>query len=633
MTTDATPKLTMPVSEVRDHIMGRADAPVTLVEYGDYECPHCRQVHLVIAELREALGDRLRYVFRHFPIRTSHPHAQLVAEAAEAAGVQGKFWEMHDLLFNHQDRLEKVDLLNHAREIGLDVAQFERELDEKSHAERVREDFTQGVRSGVNGTPTFFINGTRYDGAWDLESLLEAIEKPLGVQVRLLADEFMRLAAAGGIVLMIATVLALLWANLPGGGESYVDFWHTKFAIMFGEDGLSKYLLKWVNDGLMAVFFFVVGLEIKREVTTGELANPRRAALPIIAALGGLVTPAVIYVIFNRGGPGEAGWGIPMATDIAFMLGVMALLGNRVPLSLKVFFTAIAIVDDIGAVLVIALFYTEEIIMLPLVIGVGIVILLLSLNRARVYSPLPYALLGIGLWLAFLQSGVHPTIAGVLLALTIPTRSPANTGALLAQCVAVLDEFDDKEVHIDRTARQEAAAQTLETVTERLQSPAQRLEHDLHPWATFLILPIFALANAGVQVVGGTSVDLFNPASLGIIVGLVLGKPLGITTFSWLAVRLGLAELPRGVPWRQLFAASWLAGIGFTISLFIANDAFEDPLLTTTAKLGILVASVIAGTIGFFLLRTTISRYDESSRMETKSDRNVLKPVDKTAWY
>jgi NhaA family Na+:H+ antiporter len=445
--------------------------------------------------------------------------------------------------------------------------------------------------------------------------------------VRLLADEFMRLAAAGGIVLMSATVLALLWANLPGGGEGYYDFWHTNFAITLGETGLSKYLLKWVNDGLMAIFFFVVGLEIKREVTTGELANPRRAALPIIGALGGLLTPAAIYVIFNRGGPGEAGWGIPMATDIAFMLGVMALLGSRVPLSLKVFFTAIAIVDDIGAVLVIALFYTEEIIIMPLIIGAGIVILLLGLNRARVYSPLPYALLGVGLWLAFLQSGMHPTIAGVLLALTIPTRSPANTGALLAQCVAVLDEFDDKEAHLGRTARQEAAAQTLETVTERLQSPAQRLEHDLHPWATFLILPIFALANAGVQVIGETSVDLFNPASLGIIVGLVLGKPLGITTFSWLAVRLGLAELPRGVPWRQLFAASWLAGIGFTISLFIANDAFEDPLLTTTAKLGILAASVIAGTIGFFLLRATISRYDESSRMETKSDHMEAVPA------
>jgi NhaA family Na+:H+ antiporter len=206
----------------------------------------------------------------------------------------------------------------------------------------------------------------------------------------------------------------------------------------------------------------------------------------------------------------------------------------------------------------------------------------------------------------------------------ISASSPANTGALLAQCVAVLGEFDDKDVHLDRTARQEAAAQTLETVTERLQSPAQRLEHD---WSTFLILPIFALANAGVQVIGETSVDLFNPASLGIIVGLVLGKPLGITTFSWLAVRLGLAELPRGVPWRQLFAASWLAGIGFTISLFIANDAFEDSLLTTTAKLGILVASVIAGTIGFFLLRVTISRYDESSRMETKSDHMEAVPA------
>jgi NhaA family Na+:H+ antiporter len=630
MTTNSAPKLTMPVSEARDHIIGRSDAPVTLVEYGDYECPYCRQVHHIIAELQETLGDRLCYVFRHFPIRTSHPHAQTAAKAAEAAGAQGRYWEMHDLLLDHQDRLAKIDLLGYAGEIGLDVTQFERELDEDTHAGRVREDFTQGVRSGVNGTPTFFINGARYDGAWDLESLLEAIEKPLGVQVRLLADEFMRLAAAGGIVLMIATMLALLWANLPGGGGGYDDFWHTNFAITLGETGLSKYLLKWVNDGLMALFFFVVGLEIKRELTTGELANPRRAALPIIAALGGLLIPAVIYTAFNLGRPGEAGWGIPIATDIAFMLGVMALLGSRMPLSLKVFFTAIAIVDDIGGVLVIALFYTEEIIILPLVIGAVIVVLLLGLTRARVYSPLPYALLGIGLWLAFLQSGVHPTIAGVLLALTIPTRSPANTSALLAQCVAVLDEFDDEKVHINRTARQEAAAQTLETVTERLRSPAQRLEHNLHPWSTFLILPIFALANAGVKVIGETSVNLLSPTSLGIIVGLVLGKPLGITAFSWLAVRLGLAELPRGVPWRQLFAASWLAGIGFTISLFIANDAFADPVQTTTARLGILVASVVAGTVGFLLLRaTTISRYDESSRIETGSGRvEVVRAAD-----
>ncbi|MBN1963570.1 MAG: Na+/H+ antiporter NhaA [Anaerolineae bacterium] len=616
MTKESAPRLVRPVSEPRDHIMGRADAPVTLVEYGDYECPHCRQVNPVIAELQEALGDRLRYVFRHFPIRTSHVHAQLAAEAAEAAGAQGKYWEMHALLLDHQDRLERADLLRYAAEIGLDVARFEQALDDHTHQARVREDFTDGVRSGVNGTPTFFINGARYDGAWDLESLLEAIEKPLGVQVRLLAQEFQRLAAAGGIVLMIATVLALLWANLPGGGESYDSFWHTNFSIALGDTGLSKYLLKWVNDGLMAIFFFVVGLEIKREVTTGELANPRRAALPIIAAIGGLLTPAAIYALINAGGDGAAGWGIPMATDIAFMLGVMALLGSRVPLSLKVFFTAIAIVDDIGAVLVIALFYTEQITVLPLVIGAVMVVLLLGLNRARVYSPLPYALLGLGLWLAFLQSGVHPTIAGVLLALTIPTRSPANTGALLAQCVAVLDEFEDEAMPIDRTARQEAAAQTLETVTERLQSPAQRLEHNLHPWSTFLILPIFALANAGVQVAGEAGMDLFNPVSLGIILGLVLGKPLGITAFSWLAVRLGLAEMPRGVNWPLLFSGSWLAGIGFTISLFIANDAFGDPALTTTAKLGILIASILAGVIGFILLRARTSTYREASKVQ-----------------
>jgi NhaA family Na+:H+ antiporter len=305
-----------------------------------------------------------------------------------------------------------------------------------------------------------------------------------------------------------------------------------------------------------------------------------------------------------------------MATDIAFTLGILALLGSRAPLSLKVFFTALAIADDLGAVLVIALFYTSEIYWISLLIAAVILVALIGLNRVRVYEPLPYALLGIGLWLAFLESGIHPTIAGVLLAITIPTRSPPDTGSLLAQCISVLDEFESP---VARQAinqnRQQAAAQTLETVADRMQSPAQRLEHNLHPWTTYVILPIFALANAGVTL--QFDLSLFGPVSLGIILGLVVGKPLGITLLTWLAVRLNLAELPRDVGWTQLISTSILAGIGFTMSLFIASAAFKDATLLAEAKLGILIASVLAGILGSVLSIVTSPTHKETSHVAT----------------
>jgi NhaA family Na+:H+ antiporter len=611
MVTTTTAKLAVPVGE-RDHTLGPDDAPVTLVEYGDLECPYCRQVNPVIQEVRRRLGGRMRYVFRHFPIRSSHVHAQIAAEAAEAAGAQGKFWEMQELLLEHQEALDESHLLEYAAELDLDLERFKRELDEKVYAGRVKDDFLGGVRSGVNGTPNFFINGIRYDGAWDLESLIDAIEKPLGVQVRLLAQDFVRIEASGGVILLISAIIALLWAN-TSFAESYFHFWETEFSIGFGQNAISLPLIEWINDGLMVIFFFVVGLEIKRQLTTGELSRPRRAILPLAAALGGMLVPAGIYLIFNSGGPGEQGWGIPMATDIAFTLGVLALLGSRAPLSMKIFFTALAIADDLGAILVLALFYSSDIHWISLLFAAIILVFLIILNRTRVYSPLPYALLGIGLWFAFLESGIHPTIAGVLLAATIPTWGAPDTKALLAQCVSVLNEF---EVPSAETAnRVQVAAQTLETVADRMQSPAQRLEHSLLPWTTYLILPIFALANAGVTLEFDQS--LLSMVSIGIILGLVLGKALGITLFTWAAVRLRLADLPRNVSMRQIFGASWLAGIGFTMSLFIAGNAFRgNPDLLDEAKAGILVASVLAGVIGFILTYVTTQTHAETSHVE-----------------
>ncbi len=598
----------------RDHVQGPADALVTLVEYGDYECPHCRLVYYNIKELQEHLGDRMRYVYRHLPISSTHPEAQLAAEAAEAAGAQGKFWEMHDQLYGHPD-LDRSHIMAYAQEIGLDMNRFRKETENRVYADKVQEDFDSGIRSGVNGTPTFFLNGERYDGAWDTESLLELVEKPLGLRVQLLTQSFARQAASGGIVLLICTLIALLWRN-SGFGESYVHFWETELAINLGPWELSESLLHWINDGLMVIFFFVVGLEIKRELTTGELASPSKAALPLAGAIGGMVMPAAIYLLFNAGGPAEQGWGIPMATDIAFTLGILTMFGSRIPLPLKVFFTAMAIADDLGAILVIAIFYSSDISLVALGVAAVFLIALIVLNRARVYSPLPYAILGIGLWLAFLESGVHPTIAGVLLAMTIPTRSPANLRALLAQVISVLQSFElpvQWREQVD--SRRQAAVSTLEEITERMQSPAQRLEETLTPWTTYLILPLFALANAGVAINPDSLGTLTSRLSLGIILGLVVGKPLGIGLISYGATRLGLAKMPGGIEWRQFISAGFLAGIGFTMSLFITNAAFSDPQIQEAAKLAILVASILAAAIGSALLTLTSPRAEAHSEI------------------
>jgi NhaA family Na+:H+ antiporter len=614
------PKLTRPISD-RDHVQGPDDARVTLVEYGDYECPYCRDVQPIVRELRSRFGDRLRYVFRHFPITTLHPQAQLAAEAAEAAAAQGNFWQMHDLLFEHQGAFDRGHLARYAADLGLDVDRFDQELDDHVYANLIRDDFMSGVRSGANGTPTFFLNGVRYDGPWDLDSLFAEIEKPLGVQVRLLFQQFTRLQAASGILLLLATLFALLWAN-SAWSASYFELWDTYLSVSLGSFTLKETLLHWVNDGLMVVFFFVVGLEIKREVLVGELASPRRAALPLMAAVGGMLFPAVIYFAFNVGGLGESGWGIPMATDIAFMLGLLAVLGSRIPVSLKVFFTALAIADDLGAVLVIALFYSNEILWVALAVAAVLLLALIALNRIGVRQPLPYALLGIGLWLAFLESGLHPTIAGVLLAMTIPARSQVRASAYMAQCTAALGGLGnggDPEKHADTSRQQQAAAQTLEVIAERIQSPLQRLDRTLNPWVAYLIVPIFAFANAGVDIRGNVLLALTSPVSLGIVTGLVVGKPLGITLFAWIAVRLRLAELPFGVTWLELFAASCLAGIGFTMALFIASAAFGSPELLAAAKIAILTASLLAALLGLALVTVTTPTQEDVSELDVSA--------------
>lgn len=423
-------------------------------------------------------------------------------------------------------------------------------------------------------------------------------------------QEFLHKEASGGILLIICTIIALVWANSPLA-ESYHHLWETYLSIDVGGVVLSYSLHHWINDGLMVIFFFVVGLEIKRELLVGELSSAKKAALPIAAALGGMIFPALIYTIFNSGSEGASGWGIPMATDIAFVVGILALLGKKVPLALKIFILALAIVDDLGAVLVIAIFYTSNISLTSLMIAGGLIILLIMINRMGIRNLILYTLVGIVLWLAFIKSGVHATVAGVLLAFTIPASSRINTKKFSDETNSLIIDFNNAGEHGDNVltnADRLSIVDQIENNCEKILTPLQRFEHGLHPYVSFFIIPVFALANAGVSIGSKLTSALSNPISIGIVLGLFLGKQIGIFSFSYLAVKLKLASEPEGVSWKKIYAASVVAGIGFTMSLFIANLAFNSPELLNISKVGILTGSLLSGIVGFIILRSALKK-------------------------
>ncbi len=418
-------------------------------------------------------------------------------------------------------------------------------------------------------------------------------------------QEFAQRESSSGVLLILCAVVALLWANSPLAA-GYFRLWQTPVEVRFGEWlVLDKPLLLWINDGLMAMFFFIVGMEIKRELLVGELASWRQAMLPIAAAVGGMVAPALIFYALNAGTPAVRGWGIPMATDIAFALGVLALLGTRASLALKVFLSALAIIDDIGAVLVIALFYTESLntnAFLYALLAFGGMLLA---NRLGVRSPLVYFIIGCVMWYFMLKSGVHATIAGVLGALAIPVRQRIAPDEYVACVREYLRRLESSRhpATIILNPIQQSAVEAIERASERVQSPLQRLEHILHPWVAFAILPLFALANAGVTVVGEQSeIEWSSRVLWGVALGLLVGKPLGITLASWLAVRVGLARLPASIGWMHILGVGFLGGIGFTMALFIAHLAYQEPTLNL-AKMGVLLGSILAGVAGLLLLR------------------------------
>lgn len=425
-------------------------------------------------------------------------------------------------------------------------------------------------------------------------------------------SRFISEEAYGGIILIFATIAALIWSNSVFY-DSYHNLWHElKVGFVWGEINMVASLHHWINDGLMALFFFIVGLEIKREIMGGELSSMKKASLPLAAAIGGMLIPAAIYALVAIKYPEYInGWGIPMATDIAFALGLLALLGKRVNINLKIFLTALAIADDLGAVMVIAVFYTDSIDFNELYTAAFFLGVLVIANIVGVRRTVFYALVGfVGVWIAFVFSGVHATIAGVTIALTIPARTKISENDYISKLSKYLDKFKKEKPNDSSllTKEQVHLISNIEDLNEKAHTPLQKLEHALHPVSTYFILPVFALSNAGVHIEGSIIEMLIHPISLGIIAGLVLGKFIGISFMSKLMVWLKISKLPEGVTWKQIYGVAFLAGIGFTMSMFISDLAFKEEEFKQIAKVGIMAASLISATIGMILLSRGTSK-------------------------
>jgi NhaA family Na+:H+ antiporter len=587
------------------------------VEYGSYACPHCRAANERIAQVREQLGERLRYVFRHRPLAGA-PLARPAAELIEQARGPEQFWKAHIALMTRSATLTEDDLDAVARDLGiLREAPDEARLAEAR--ERVDADTRSSLGSGVTLTPTFFINGRRYDGPWDERSFADAMLGSLGHRVRAAALDFASWAPSAGVLLLLTSIAAVALTN-SSLGESFTAFWKQPWGLSFGNGSFRLPLLEWINSGLLTVFFLVVGLEIKRELTVGHLATRRAAALPVAAAIGGMVVPAALYSLIMGNGPWAKGWGVPMPTDTAFAVALIFMMGRRVPLELRIFLTAASIVDDIGTILVVALFYSGQLVFGYVAAAAALVAILALLNRSHVYKVTPYLILGALLWLCIHASGLHATLTGVLLAMLIPTRPPPDLNALTIQASLIIEAEAEHAGEVLRRGPSLPAMRALDAIHDRLESPADRMLRQVAPRSSYVVLPLFALANAGV-LLSPTLLSGRGRLILAIMLGLIVGKPLGLTFASWLAVRLGWAVKPQDYSWRQLLGAGALAGIGFTMSLFIAAESFNVPQDFAAAKLAVFAASLLSGLLGVSLLWGASRQMQAEPAVAVASDR------------
>lgn len=614
-----------PFDLAHDHVRGgtATSGVITVVLYGDYLCPYCRQLKGVISRLREALGNRLAYVYRHFPNEDAHPGATLLARAAEAAGRQGRFWEMHDWIYAEALPVTEARVHGAARGLGLDLDRFLRDLSGPETAQRVDDDLADGRRRGVTGTPTLFLDGERYDGAWDFHSLMEGLARPVAARLGRSARAFASLPASGGLVLLIAAAAALLFANTPIA-SAYNAFIALQVGVGPPGSLMALNLAEWVAEGLLAVFFLLIGLEIRREVTAGELSELRAAILPVLCALGGIIAPAFIYLSLNLGGL-TAGWAVPTATDIAFTLGILALLGPRIPTSLRVFVAALAVVDDVLSVLTLAIFYPQDLQPIWLVPAVAAIGALFLLNRWRVYPAWPYLAVAAALWGCLHAGGVHAALAGIALAAFVPTRPAPAVAPLLAQAATALAALEHAQNQAPGTRPDlagtgpiwEWASRNLSAASDRLLSPAERIERAVSPWSTYLILPLFAFTASGMSLDLDLAAPEAGPVLAGVVLGLVIGKPLGITLAALLAIKARLAVAPTATSARSFTGAAALCGVGYTVALLLADEAFAETGYAAIAKAGVLAGSALAAAVGTVILMTepAASTRAETSRL------------------
>ncbi len=583
------------VDPARDHLLGPGHAPMTLVEFGSYACPYCRAANEEVGKLRDRFGERMRYVFRQRPI-TGSDLARRAAVVAETARDDAQFWKAHVELMTRSESLTEDDLVAVARDVKLDQGA---EAEARALA-RVDADVASARASGVRVTPTFFINGRRYDGAWDEVSLSEAMLGSLGHRVHAAAVDFASWAPATGVLLLAMSILAVLAVN-SRAGDAFVAFWQTPFSLALGGQSFSLTLLQWINDGLLTIFFLVVGLEIKRELTVGRLATRRLAAFPVAAGLGGMLVPALVYTLLVPAGPLAHGWGVPMTTDTAFAVAVIVALGRRVPVELRVFLTAAAIVDDLGSIVIVGAFYSGALHAGWLLAAFAACLALFAYNRAGVYRALPYAVTGVVLWALVHAGGLHPTLTGVVLAAMIPTRPPPNLRALRAQAATIFDAELNRGGDPLGQGPALPALRALDAIHDRLESPASRTLRAIEPWSSFAVLPLFALANAGV-VLSGSMIASHGALFVAIAAALALGKPVGFLAGCAIASATGLGHKPAAYSWRQLAGAGALAGIGFTMSLFIAEQSFPAAEDFAAAKLAIFAGSLLAALTGIAIL-------------------------------
>ncbi|SHG84268.1 sodium/proton antiporter, NhaA family [Flavobacterium micromati] len=578
---------------------------IELIVFIDYTIKIARNGRHILNNVVKHYGDTIKLKFQYFSNDVNNAEFQLTTRAVLTAKSYGKLHEMDLLLMDHKGDYTPDIIYNMVESLGIDIKKFKKDYNSPEITTELKNNIKLAKQNEIKVVPAVIVNGNLYNGAWDEHALIEYIEYIKNRPVAQAMESFVKWGASAALMLLIAAIVALIFANI-GFIEEYEFLRDIKLGFSAGDSNFLLPLETWINDGLMAIFFLLIGLEIKRELIFGELSSRKKATMPVIGAIGGMIIPALIYLFINYKEDGAHGWGVPMATDIAFTLGLMALLGSTVPGALKAFISALAVSDDLGAILVIALFYGHGFHINAFIVSVVIVAIMGLLNYSKVYSKTIYIVLGVFLWFYIYQSGLHATLAGVITAILIPSRRKGNLVGIATQASVIFEQeiVNIKDLDNSQESIRHSSLQSINKAINRLTGPGEELEHSLEKGVNYLILPLFAFFNTGIVLLG-VQFNVITPVNLGIILGLCIGKPLGIVGFCWLASKFDLATLSNEISWAQLIGAACLAGVGFTMSIVVAGAVFDGAVLNG-AKLSILIASALSATIGLFILQRAI---------------------------